>query len=241
MKTLYHMRTKAKSTTSSCLSWILFNLSVTALYFIVSSTIVYAGQITLGWDKSTESDVIGCKIYYGTATGNYTQSIKIASPNITTCTILNLSDGQRYYFAATAYNAELIESDYSAEVFATISPITTTVQPTTTTTSLITTTTTSMPRSTTSTTITSCSYSISPTFKSFKASSGIGTVKVSTRNECGWTAAVNNNTGWIKIISGSSGTGSGTVSYSVAANTSKAPRIGNITVGGRTFTVMQKR
>ena len=233
MRTGYYIRTKTKITPASCLSWIIFTVSVTALYFIVSSTIAYAGQVTLGWDKSTETEVAGYKVYYGTATRNYTQSIKIASPNITACTIINLLNGQKYYFAAIAYNAELIESDYSAEVFTTISPVTTTVQPTTTTT-------TSIPRSTTSTTITSCSYLISPTFKTFKASGGIGTVKVSTRNECGWMA-VNNNTGWIKINSGSSGTGSGTVSYSVAANTSKAPRIGTMTVGGQTLTVMQKR
>ena len=66
-------------------------------------------------------------------------------------------------------------------------------------------------------------------------------MKVSTQNGCVWTAAVNNNTGWINITSGSSGTGSGTVSYSVAVNTSKAPRTGTMTIGGRTFTVMQQR
>jgi hypothetical protein len=66
-------------------------------------------------------------------------------------------------------------------------------------------------------------------------------VKVSTGNGCDWTAAVNNNSSWIKIIAGSSGTGNGTVSYSVAANTGKEPRIGTMTIGGKTFTVMQKR
>ena len=73
--------------------------------------------------KVRKSDVAGYKIYYGTATRNYTESIKITSPNITTCTIINLSDGQTYYFAATAYNTELLESDYSEEVFTTIKSI----------------------------------------------------------------------------------------------------------------------
>jgi hypothetical protein len=157
------MRIKTKITLLYCLSWIPFNVSVTALYFIVSSTIAYAGQVTLGWDKSTEPDVAGYKIYYGTATRNYTQSIKITSPNITTCTIINLLDGQKYYFVATVYNAELIESDYSAEVFCTIAaattstttssvrPTTTSVKITTTTTSVRQTTTTSSVRPTTTT------------------------------------------------------------------------------------------
>ena len=133
MKTLSRRRSKAKITPCSCLSWILFNVSVTALYFIVSSTIACAGQITLGWDKSTEADVVGYKIYYGTASGNYTQNIKITSPNIITAAILNLLNGQKYYFAATAYNSSLMESNYSAEVFATINPVTTSVPKTTTT------------------------------------------------------------------------------------------------------------
>jgi len=160
------MRIKTKITLLYCLSWIPFNVSVTALYFIVSSTIAYAGQVTLGWDKSTEPDVAGYKIYYGTATRNYTQSIKITSPNITTCTIINLLDGQKYYFVATVYNAELIESDYSAEVFCTIAaattstttssvrPTTTSVKTTTTTTSVRqTTTTSSVPTTTTITSV----------------------------------------------------------------------------------------
>jgi hypothetical protein len=242
MKILSHIRTKAKITPSFCLSWILFNLSVTALYFILSSTNAYAGHITLGWDKSTESDVIGCKIYYGTATRNYTQNIKIASPNITTCTILNLSDGQRYYFAATAYNTELIESDYSAEVFATINPVTTSV-PTTTTTMQPTTSsstssviqTTSVP--TTTTTTTTCTYSVSPTSSSFNYFGGTGSVNVSTQSVCTWSAT--STASWIKITSKSSGNGATTVAYSVDSNRSNGSRKGTMKIAGKTFTIQQ--
>jgi hypothetical protein len=133
MKTLSRKRTKATITLYSCLFWILCTVAITALFFMVSSTSAYAGQVTLGWDKSAEADVAGYKIYYGTASRNYTQSVKVSSPNITTCTIINLLNGQKYYFAATAYNAELIESDYSSEVYTTITPVTTSVPATTTT------------------------------------------------------------------------------------------------------------
>jgi hypothetical protein len=44
---------------------------------------------------------------------------------------------------------------------------------------------------------------------------------------------------WITITAGGSGIGSGTVSYSVAANTGPTTRIGTITAGGRTFTITQ--
>ncbi|RLI01226.1 hypothetical protein DRO38_05415, partial [Candidatus Bathyarchaeota archaeon] len=43
---------------------------------------------------------------------------------------------------------------------------------------------------------------------------------------------------WIHITSGSSGTGSGTVNYSVDENTGSA-RTGTITIADQTFTVTQ--
>jgi hypothetical protein len=241
MKTVSHLQTKAKITPASCLSWILFNILVAALCFIVSSTIVYAGQVTLGWDKSTEPDVAGYKIYYGTATRNYTQSVKITSPNITTCTIINLTDGQKYYFAATAYNTNLIESEYSAEVFTTITSLTTSVPATTTTVQSTTssstssvTTTTSVPKTITATT---CTYSISPASSSFPFWGGTGSVNVSTQGVCAWSAT--SNASWIKIISKSSANGSAAVVYSVASNKNNKSRTGTMKIAGKTFTVTQ--
>jgi hypothetical protein len=49
------------------------------------------------------------------------------------------------------------------------------------------------------------------------------------------------NDSWITVTSGSGGTGSGTVSYSVAANTTGSAREGTITVVGRTFTIRQAK
>ncbi|MBP6821374.1 MAG: BACON domain-containing protein, partial [Acidobacteria bacterium] len=51
-----------------------------------------------------------------------------------------------------------------------------------------------------------------------------------------WTAT--SNAAWITITSGTSGTGNGTVNYSVATNTG-AIRSGTMTIAGQTFTVMQ--
>ena len=82
-----------------------------------------------------------------------------------------------------------------------------------------------------------CSYGINPASKSFAASSGTGSFSVNTQSCCAWSAS--SNVSWITITSGSSGTGNGTVSYSVAANTSTSQRSGNLTVAGKIFTVTQ--
>lgn len=84
---------------------------------------------------------------------------------------------------------------------------------------------------------TSCSYSISPTSKSFSASGGTGTVSVSTTSGCSWTAG--SNTSWITVTSGSSGNGSGTVGYRVSSNTSTSQRSGSMTIAGKNFSVTQ--
>ena len=47
------------------------------------------------------------------------------------------------------------------------------------------------------------------------------------------------NASFITITSGSSGSGNGTVNYSVAANTGTTSRTGTMTIAGRTFTVTQ--
>jgi len=82
----------------------------------------------------------------------------------------------------------------------------------------------------------SCTYAISPTSASVPASGGSGTVSVTTQTGCSWTAS--SNASWITISSGASGSGNGSVAYSVAANTGAA-RTGTLTIAGQTFTVNQ--
>jgi hypothetical protein len=82
-----------------------------------------------------------------------------------------------------------------------------------------------------------CSFSISPTRRSFPFNGGEASVSVMAPDECAWTAV--SNVGWITILSGGSGSGNGTVTYSVASTT--RPRSGTMTIAGQTFTVRQKR
>jgi hypothetical protein len=84
---------------------------------------------------------------------------------------------------------------------------------------------------------TSCTYSINPTSTSIAAAGGTGSVAITTQAGCAWAAA--SNAAWISITSGSSGTGSGTLGYSVLSNSSSTARSGTVTIAGQTFTVNQ--
>ena len=108
---------------------------------------------------------------------------------------------------------------------------------TTTTTSVRPNTTTTSVQSTTTTTTITCSYSISPTSKTFRASGGKGAVRVSTANGCDWEAT--STYSWITITSGAIGSGSGRVSYTVATNPDTTERTGSMDIAGETFTVLQ--
>jgi hypothetical protein len=82
-----------------------------------------------------------------------------------------------------------------------------------------------------------CTYTVSPTSQVLGAGGGTGSITVTSQSTCNWTTA--NTCSWISITSGASGTGSGTVSYSVSANTATASRTAGLTVAGNVFTVSQ--
>jgi C1A family cysteine protease/methionine-rich copper-binding protein CopC len=82
-----------------------------------------------------------------------------------------------------------------------------------------------------------CICSISPASRSLGSSSGSGSISVTCGESCNWTAASNN--AWITITAGSSGTGNGTVSYTVSQNYDSKQRTGTITVADKTFTITQ--
>jgi len=69
-------------------------------------------SLTLGWNASASTGVTGYRIYYGTASGNYTNSLT-AVGNVTAATISGLAAGVTYYFAVTAINASGLASTFS--------------------------------------------------------------------------------------------------------------------------------
>jgi hypothetical protein len=84
----------------------------------------------------------------------------------------------------------------------------------------------------------SCTYAIAPTSASgVPGTGGSGTVDVFTVAGCAWTAV--SNSSFVQVTVGASGSGGGTVGYSVAANDTLSARSGTLTIAGQTFTVSQ--
>jgi hypothetical protein len=80
-----------------------------------------------------------------------------------------------------------------------------------------------------------CSYSANPASANPSAGAGSGNFAITAGTGCSWAATTSYN--WIHTSS--SGTGNGTVNYTVDANPSPVSRIGTIAVGGQTVSITQ--
>lgn len=78
-----------------------------------SARFVSAADVLLQWDPSPSPEVAGYRIYYGVASGTYTNAVAVGT--ITTATISGLVIGTKYYFAATAFDGVGNESEFSNE------------------------------------------------------------------------------------------------------------------------------
>ena len=78
------------------------------------------GTIKLGWNPNTESDLAGYRVYYGTSSGIYDNWVNAGmgtpSGGLITYSLTNLSKGQTYCIAVTAYNTSNYQSGFSNEV-----------------------------------------------------------------------------------------------------------------------------
>lgn len=82
-----------------------------------------------------------------------------------------------------------------------------------------------------------CFYLLDPTSRTFGHTGGSDSISVSSGPSCQWTAL--SSAGWINIIAGDSGTGNGSVAYTVEPN-SNGLRSGRIVVEGRNHTIIQE-
>ncbi len=85
-------------------------LPIAALFYSAQS----AQCLTLSWDANTESNIAGYRIYTGTQTGIYNQSVDVG--NKTSATAPDPAAGITNFFTITAYNGAAQESARSTEV-----------------------------------------------------------------------------------------------------------------------------
>lgn len=70
-------------------------------------------SVDLRWDRSPDSSVTGYRVYYGGASGIYTNSLAVG--NVTSNKVQGLFVGVTYFFAVTAYGTNGVESLFSNE------------------------------------------------------------------------------------------------------------------------------
>ena len=91
------------------------------------STMALAGSsVTFEWDANTESDLAGYRLYQTTTSGQYTfgdgNQVETILAGIEMVTLPDVPDGT-YYWVATAYDTQGLESGSSNEVSATLDTI----------------------------------------------------------------------------------------------------------------------
>ncbi len=97
----------------------LFSCLVCSFSLLCSSAFALQ-QADFSWLPNEEPNLAGYKIYYSTVSGQYDNSVDVGNPGITNgivqATVNDLEGGTTYFFAATAYDSDGFESDYSREV-----------------------------------------------------------------------------------------------------------------------------
>ena len=83
-----------------------------------------------------------------------------------------------------------------------------------------------------------CTFTLSTTSMTMGAAGGAGSVSVTTGSTCAWTAS--SGASWITATGGTSATGSGAFTFTVAALAGTAPRTGTLTVAGQAVNVTQQ-
>src|SRR5712692_452065 len=84
-----------------------------------------------------------------------------------------------------------------------------------------------------------CTFSLTPTSASFSSASNDAVVQISaSASNCAWTSSVN-GAAWITISFGTSGTGNGSMGFTVLQNNAFSPRSGSLTIAGMNFPVTQ--
>jgi fibronectin type 3 domain-containing protein len=98
--------------------------TVCAVFGVCLATTTHAASsvapltLSLAWDASTSTNVTNYKLYYGTASRSYSQSVSVGA--VTQTTLSGLTQGTTYFLAVTASDATGLESAYSNEISFTV-------------------------------------------------------------------------------------------------------------------------
>lgn len=83
-------------------------------FIVPNPPIQKRGSLSLAWNKSPDISVVGYRIYFGTNSGIYMQTVRVG--NTTSATLNGLEEGTKYFVTVTAYDAIGLESANSNEI-----------------------------------------------------------------------------------------------------------------------------
>ena len=86
---------------------------VLTILILLNATLVHAQKVRLAWDASPSPGVVGYRIHFGTNAGNYSFVTNVGL--VRTQTVVLPHTG-RWFFAATAVDANGMESQFSNQV-----------------------------------------------------------------------------------------------------------------------------
>lgn len=86
------------------------------IFIVLCATALRAQTVTLAWDASASPGVTGYRLYYGTNSGSYSFVIPQSGTSLVRTQTVLLPRTGRWFFAATAHDANGMESVFSDEV-----------------------------------------------------------------------------------------------------------------------------
>jgi len=93
-------------------TWII-NLAAWVAVALAGAGLARGETVTLAWDASASTNVAGYRIYYGTNSRAY---FCVTNAGLVLTQAVVLPHRGRWFFAATAYDTNGLESDFSSEV-----------------------------------------------------------------------------------------------------------------------------
>jgi hypothetical protein len=93
-------------------TWII-NLAALVAVALAAAGLARGETVTLAWDASVSTNVAGYRVYWGTNSRAY---FGVTNAGLVLTQTVVLPHSGRWFFAATAYDTNGLESDFSSEV-----------------------------------------------------------------------------------------------------------------------------